>query len=1081
MARKPSTRGSGQVLVPKELLRIPDDVLARVPDNQPADHLLLANVREEEITVYLPFPLEADLGDGVRLLVDGGLVGGEVIVDPYSENEDDIPLPLPASARSTDGVHAINYQLVLHSGEGQISTGPMGQQFIVDYTVPGAPATPGSPSIEQPQFAPEVIADAVTSERLTTDADGNTYLPAMVKPYHGQAIGDQLLGYIDGKVATEMREILEGETDDAIEVRYTLAALEELTNGRHGFTVEVVDRAENPPGFSEPVDLMVRLHAVIPNPLPARVPSAIDGLVNYDDAHRPGGVQVDIPANDQVLPGDTIVLTWADYQSDPYPVEAGSEGNDPLLTLFVPYEEVYKAWFATSADTDQRVATEVNYVILRGGEIAGTPDNPTTVDVNLYVPGGGDPDPETPEHEALQAATIYSANGAVNLIPIAEQQLDGIVEVPWDSALPARLVFILGDILTIRFGATTLVPPHVVNATDITAAKPLRVVLPKEAIATEGTGTVVVSYTIERPLAGGGANIAISPSQNVRVEDQTDLPGGGTLAEGRFTEVNAHLTLGPHEIKGGTEFVGDYADRLAGDTIRFEFQFVAGNAHKPDEVPIAARFHSGTLTLAADLDPIKYQIAEEYLNYHELPPEQMHIHATYHASRGASTEVHSPDTMVYLDCRGAEPPFTIDTSPVQIIGTGTFEREASNGDLPYTYLSSDPGVVEVPDAHVGLIKGVADGTATVVASDAAGSAKSYPVTVVGNTPFTIDASLVEITGTGTTRRDAAGGVPPYTYASNAPGVVRVPDPFLGLIQGVTDGSATITAHDSAQGTGSYPVIVKGNIPFTIDTSLVQIVGTDTYARHAAGGVPPYTYTSSAPSVVKVPDASQGLIQGVADGSAIITARDMAGSSGAYPVEVVGNTPFTIDPSPVHITGTEVVTRNATGGVRPYTYASSAPSVVKVPDASQGLIQGVADGSAIITARDGAQGTATYPVTVTGNTPIVLLQPEPDFIEAGGRIDIDRITDSRGLRVTVKQYQGMVAGQKITLTCISPVGDNTPAAQDVGATGDYEFFIPKSYIEAIHAQIDPAIAGLEYKVTAPDADKLSPMNKVTFYR
>jgi uncharacterized protein YjdB len=980
MARTPSTRGSGHILAPQELLRFPDDVLARVPAGQAEDHLLLAGFRGLEITVYLPFPLEANPGDGVTLLVNGDPVGEEVIVDPYWENEDDIPLPLPATARATDATYPINYRLTLHSGEGQTSTGPDHQQFVVDYTPPGAPAVPGSPSIEKPQFAPEIIADAVTLERLTTDNDGNTYLPASVKAYHGQAVGDRLLGYIDGEVATEVREILDGETDDAIELRYTLAALEKLENGRHGFKVEVVDRAENPPGFSEPVELMVRLRAVIPNPLPARVPSAVDGLVNHDDAHRPGGVQVDIPASSLVLPGDAVVVAWADYRSDPYPIEAGSESNDPLLSLFVPYEEVYKAWLAISADSDQRVSTEVNYVILRGGEFAGTPDNPTIVTVNLYVPGGVDPDPENPEHGALWEPMVYSATGSENFIPLDEQQLDGLVEVRWESRLSDRTVFILDDILTVRFGNTTLSPPYVVDDTDVSAGKPLRLRLPKEAIAAESARPVVVSYTIERPLTGGGSNIAISPSQDVKVEDQTDLPGGGILAAGSFTEVNEHLTLGPTQIQGGTLFVGDYADRRAGDTIRFEFQLVKGYAHNGEELPIPERFHRGEIVLAVDGDPIEYLIAEEHLNYHDLPPQQMHIHATYHAWRGMSSEAHSPTTTVLLDCRGMPPPFTIDTSPVRLIRQGEETREAVNGFPPYTYVSSDPNIVKVPDEHVGLIAGVSDGKASVTASDTGGSSRSYPVTVVGNTPFTIDPSTVRILGHGIEARSAAGGVPPYTYTSNAPDVVKVPDPYQGIIQGAGDGDAIVTARDSDLGVGSYPVIVVGNAPFSIDPSPIQLIGVATDTRSAVGGAPPYTYTSSAPSVVQVPKADEGLIKSVVDGNATITARDSDHGVASYPVIVVGNTPFSIDPSPVQLISNATDTRDAAGGVPPYTYTSSAPGVVEVPKAGEGVIKGVADGSATITARDSHQGAGSYPVIVVGNTPFSI---DPSLVQLTG--------------------------------------------------------------------------------------------------
>jgi len=240
-----------------ERLEFPETALARLPLGQPADHLLRTSVRNDTLVVLLPFPTEATFGDTAQLIVDGNIVGEQVSADDYIDAK--IPLELLASERLVEGEHAINYQLVLHSGQGQISIGPSDQRFIVDYTSPGAPVDPQAPSIGSPGFDPGVIEDAVTLAQLTTDADGHTYLPATVIPYHGQAIGDVLLGYIDGVVATDGREVLAGEVGKIIEVGYTLAALEVVDGGRHAFHVEVVDRAENPPGFSDPVELMIRL------------------------------------------------------------------------------------------------------------------------------------------------------------------------------------------------------------------------------------------------------------------------------------------------------------------------------------------------------------------------------------------------------------------------------------------------------------------------------------------------------------------------------------------------------------------------------------------------------------------------------------------------------------------------------------------------------------------------------------------------------------------------------------------------------------------------------------------------------
>lgn len=117
----------------------------------------------------------------------------------------------------------------------------------------------------------------------------------------------------------------------------------------------------------------------------------------------------------------------------------------------------------------------------------------------------------------------------------------------------------------------------------------------------------------------------------------------------------------------------------------------------------------------------------------------------------------------------------------------------------------------------------------------------------------------------------------------------------------------------------------------------------------------------------------------------------------------------------------------------------------------------------------------------GAQAIVLLRPEPDFLEPEGRLDIDKITDPRGLRVLVKQYQGMAIGQKIALRCLSPLGHHYPAEQTVDRVRDFEFFIPKAYIQTIVDEVDPAIAGFDYTVTTGGGStQTSPRNDVTFY-
>jgi hypothetical protein len=635
----------GSVRVLGTPLVFPDDVLARVPAGVQPDHLLLESVKAVDIVITLPFPLEATYDDTIQLILEDQPFGNEILVDTYIPDQD-IPFTVPADQRLTEGPHAINYKLIYRSGSGQEEFGPANQQFIVDYTAPG-----GS-DVAPPTFAGDVVADAVTPDRLSDDGTGNEYLPAKIPAYFGQAVGDRLSGHIDGGVATAVVEVAGTDVGKDVELRFTRTALEAADGDIRDFTFDVEDRAGNR-NVSGAIGLRIRMKQLISDPLPPRVPAASDGLIDYADAHAPGGVAVQIPPHAAILPGDSIVIVWVTYESEPHGIVAGDIGNDPLIERRVPYAEVYRDWSATSADADRRIPADVTYRIYRGGALAGQPAVATTVDVNLYTPGGVDPDPETPGHEALDPPTVVSASGRENYIPVGDQQSDGLVVVPWESALPGREVFARDDIVTITFGRTVLQPPYSVTAADVSAAVPLRIILPASAIGTETVDVVSVTYAVRRSLAAGGSNEVSSPLRQVTIEDEAGLPGGGTLSEGVFPELNAHLTLGPHEILGGTPFVCTY-DGKEGDTIRFEFVFVGGNRHLADEVPISERFHSSSVTLLSDASSVTYDIPEEALQYKDNPPLQMHIHANYYVTRPPFSEVKSEETFIYLDCRGED-------------------------------------------------------------------------------------------------------------------------------------------------------------------------------------------------------------------------------------------------------------------------------------------------------------------------------------------------------------------------------------------------------------------------------------------
>jgi hypothetical protein len=233
-----------------ERLQFPD-VLAPVPDGLVPDYLLRSDQRGSDITLTVAYPCDALPSDALQLLVYGIPVGVEIPVDPYFPDTD-IPILLPASERTTDGIYPLSYKVIFRSGAGEESFGPK-QQFVVDYTPPG-----GSP-LRSLTFADEVTNDAVTPERLAVDENGNPYLPGTVTAYFGQAIGDALYGYIDVAVATAPLEIGEDDIGAGVVLRFTNDALNDAGDGVHDFTFDIVDRAGNRSIGAQPVALRVRM------------------------------------------------------------------------------------------------------------------------------------------------------------------------------------------------------------------------------------------------------------------------------------------------------------------------------------------------------------------------------------------------------------------------------------------------------------------------------------------------------------------------------------------------------------------------------------------------------------------------------------------------------------------------------------------------------------------------------------------------------------------------------------------------------------------------------------------------------
>lgn len=202
--------------------------------------------------------------------------------------------------------------------------------------------------------------------------------------------------------------------------------------------------------------------------------------------------------------------------------------------------------------------------------------------------------------------------------------------------------------------------------------------------------------------------------------------------------------------------------------------------------------------------------------------------------------------------------------------------------------------------------------------------------------------------------DAGGAGKAYRYtikanaiAANANRTVEVGYHVLRASDGTSEASET------------YLVGIRSDAPpdpLTIDTTTLILSTTfPTQGHQASGGVAPYVYSSSNDAVVKVTDTARGILQAVGYDSANIAVQDSATPSHAvgYSVRVISTKPLTIDTDPLVLPDTNPTQgHQASGASGTYVYSSSNASIVKVIDPTRGIVQAVAEGGVIISARDG---------------------------------------------------------------------------------------------------------------------------------
>ncbi|WP_285401711.1 hypothetical protein [Luteibacter sp. ME-Dv--P-043b] len=651
--------GIGTQVYTEPLIIDPAALAPLPPDGRP-DNLLRASTKNEVIVVTAPLPLNADAGDTVQVSLNGTLVGTPLDVEAFLDDEI-MRISISAKDRATvpEGVVRINYQIAFVSGSGGVEPGPDGQTYITDYTAPGLPF------LGQLVFSDEVVKNGVTPAALSRDADGNEYLAARVPSYRDLAPGDIVVGLVDSR-SEVLDPINVGGTD--IELRFMRSFIEEQADGSMAFSYSVSDRAGNNSLPSRPVILEVLLEGAISDLEAPRVPAYDDDplgeqIIDEEDARAAGGVTVEIPANTGILVGDTVLLHWGSQEIGP--VRVSSTGNDPVVTIGVPYAALLAEWGAKSAGQDAAATVDVGYDVLRGNLVAGSAQTPAVVEVNLYQAGGVDPDPETPENESLEAPTLTSAGGSDNEIPPEDAEKNATITIPWLQADGETPVFLIGDIVTPVYG-TYDVPSLTIEAEP---AEDLTISLPVVLIIAVGSGAIDLYYRVERTLAGGGSNTSRSPITVVTVHGADELPGGGSLPAGTMPEAVGtapaqpdRLLIGKVEAKDGSDFViPAYVNQRADDTVTVTmrvFRSFYSSGHPADRP--SADNRDVTKSFTGPISPpmqLVVHLTEVELMRFDYPTQALHAHLTYTVTSAQAPDrpVTSDVLLVDLDPRGDLP------------------------------------------------------------------------------------------------------------------------------------------------------------------------------------------------------------------------------------------------------------------------------------------------------------------------------------------------------------------------------------------------------------------------------------------
>lgn len=401
---------------------------------------------------------------------------------------------------------------------------------------------------------------------VITEADLNASgeLETFAADYYDMKVGDLVTPWIGLADGTGEYLDAQAETVDVGEVAtqqvhlfFPRALLEKYGDGPVAFSYKLKDFAGNETADHAPLEVREVLLESAPGArLPPIVPANADGLITDVDARVP--VLIQIPRYDNALAGDEITVHWGSTNLGTVALAPGEESSDPMKEIPITYAEILAQSPGASSGP---VSVDVSYTVKRGATVFPT-SGTTPVRVDLSIPGGPDPDPETPENENLKMPDVRSASSTAdpatwNVIPPGDYGRDITIIIPWQTEDTAQL-FRVNDTLRAYWGEiatpvlNTLITtvPTADTAYTITAG----------VIAPDPLGNRPVWYTVTRALSTNPhITTAKSKVQTVLVQSNIGSPGDGNpLARPDF----------PEAVRAGSIYYIDRARGLDGTPVR---------------------------------------------------------------------------------------------------------------------------------------------------------------------------------------------------------------------------------------------------------------------------------------------------------------------------------------------------------------------------------------------------------------------------------------------------------------------------------------------------------------------------------